>query len=131
MLELVRGHDAFETRLEADAEARRREGISFRELAHEYLGGWLADIKDAKPKTLLEHRYLLVEPGTPHKRAGGHSAGYIMAALGDRPASTITTRDVETLLRSVAATGVSARTINKTRQLVGAIFNYGMRPEHI
>ncbi len=127
MLLLVRDHDASETRIEASAEARRRDGITFRELALEYLE-WLADVKDAKPKTLLEHHYLLAEPGTPHKRGRGQAAGHIIAALGDRPAGSITTRDVETLLRSVAATGVSARTVNKTRQLVCAIFNYGMRP---
>ena len=40
----------------------------------------------------------------------------------------VTTRQVEDLLRSIAATGVAPRTVNKTRQLVCAIFNYGMRP---
>ena len=51
-----------------------------------------------------------------------------MAALGDRPAREVTTREIEDLLRSVAATGVAPRTVNKVRQLVCAIFNYGMRP---
>jgi len=51
-----------------------------------------------------------------------------VAALGNLPAREITTRDVETLLRAVAAAGVAPRTVNKTRQLVCAIFNYGMRP---
>ena len=51
-----------------------------------------------------------------------------MAALGDRPVREVTTREVEDLLRSIASTGVAARTVNKTRQLVCAIFNYGMRP---
>jgi len=51
-----------------------------------------------------------------------------MVALGDRPARDITTRDVEGLLAAIAATGVAPRTVNKTRQLVSAIFNYGMRP---
>ena|SRR5581483_6161484 len=50
-----------------------------------------------------------------------------MAALGDRPAREITTRDVETLLRSVAATGVAPRTVNGTLEIVSATFNYGMR----
>jgi integrase len=127
MLALVREHDDHETRLELDADARRREGITFRELAHEYVE-WLADVKDAKPKTLSEHRYQLAEPGTRHRRGDGQSAGLIMAALGDRRIREIATRDIEALLRSVAATGVTPRTVNKTRQLVSAIFNYGMRP---
>ena len=40
----------------------------------------------------------------------------------------MTTREVEDLLRSVAATGAAPRTVNKVRQLVCAIFNYGLRP---
>ena len=51
-----------------------------------------------------------------------------MAALGDRPAREVTTREVEELLRTIAATGAAPRTVNKARQLVCAIFNYGMRP---
>ena len=50
------------------------------------------------------------------------------SGLGDRPACEVTTREVEDLLRSVAATGVAARTVNKVRQLMCAIFSYGMRP---
>jgi hypothetical protein len=51
-----------------------------------------------------------------------------MSALGDRPACEVTTRDVEDLLRTIAGTGAAPRTVNKARQLVCAIFNYGMRP---
>jgi integrase len=40
----------------------------------------------------------------------------------------VTTREVEDLLRSVSSTGVAPRTVNKVRQLICAIFNYGMRP---
>jgi integrase len=40
----------------------------------------------------------------------------------------VTTREIEDLLRSVSATGVAPRTVNKVRQLICAIFNYGMRP---
>ena len=50
-----------------------------------------------------------------------------MAALGDRPASEITTRDIDRLLAEVAATGASPRTVNKHRQLVCAIFSFGCR----
>jgi len=127
MLALVREHDADQTLLERDAEARRRRGVTFRELAAEYLR-WLEDIKGAKPSTLRDHRLLLAEPGTAYRRGGGASRGVVMAALGDRPAREVMTREIEDLLRMVAATGVAPRTINKVRQLVCAIFNYGMRP---
>ena len=50
-----------------------------------------------------------------------------MAALGDRPAAKITTREVEALLATVSATGVSPRTVNKHRAVISAAFNYGCR----
>ena len=127
MLELVRLHDAEQTLLEQDAGERRRRGVTFRELAADYLG-WLEDVKDAKPSTLRDHRLLLAEPGSAYRRGSGTSRDQVMAALGDQPAREITTRQVEELLRSIARTGVAPRTINKTRQLVCAIFNYGMKP---
>ncbi|MGN6166786.1 MAG: tyrosine-type recombinase/integrase, partial [Solirubrobacteraceae bacterium] len=46
----------------------------------------------------------------------------------DRPAREITTREIETLLSQIARTGVSPRAVNKTRSLLCAIFNYGIRP---
>jgi hypothetical protein len=39
-----------------------------------------------------------------------------MAALGDKPAAKITLAEVEALLRTVAATGVSARSVNRARE---------------
>ena len=61
MLMLVRGHDAEQTLLERDAEQRLRRGVTFRELAVDYLE-WLERVKDAKPSTLRDHRLLLAEP---------------------------------------------------------------------
>jgi integrase len=127
MLELVREHDAEQTLIERDADERRRRGVTFRELALEYLR-WLEDVKGAKPSTLRDHRCLLAEPGQAYRRGSGVTRGPIMAALGDRPAREITTREVEDLLRSIASTGVAPRTVNKARQLICATFNYGMRP---
>jgi hypothetical protein len=71
----------------------------------------------------------LTEPGIPHLRGPGHTPGWIMGALGDRPAREVTTREINLLLRKIAATGVSPRTVNKARQLIDAVFNYGMRPQ--
>ena len=88
---------------------------------------WLEHVRDAKPSTLREHRLLLQEPGLPHKRGSGVTKGLIMKVFGDLPAEEVTTRDVNALLLQVAKTGVSPRTINKTRQLVCAIYNYGCR----
>ena len=40
----------------------------------------------------------------------------------------MTTREIEDVLRSIASRGVAPRTVNKARQLICAVFNYGMRP---
>jgi integrase len=127
MLSLMREHDAEQTLLERDAEERRRRGVTFRELAGEYLR-WLEEVKGAKPSTLRDHRSLLAEPGQAYRRGSGMSRGQIMSALGDRPAREVTTREIEDLLRIIASTGVAPRTVNKARQLICAVFNYGTRP---
>ena len=101
-------------------------GITFRELASAYLS-WLRDVKGAKPATLRDHGYLLAEPGTPYKRGQGELLGHVMQAIGDRPAKAISTREIDALLDKVARTGVSARAVNKTRNIIAAAFNYGMR----
>jgi integrase len=127
MLVLAREHDAEQTLLERNVDERRRRGVTFRELASDYLG-WLEEVKGAKPSTLRDHRSLLAERGQAYRRGTGVSRGPIMAALGDRPAREITTREVEDLLRLIARPGVAPRTVNKARQLICAIFNYGIRP---
>jgi len=96
---------------------------TFRRVADSYLE-WLEHVRDAKPSTLREHRYLLAEPGSPHRRGKGTHAGPIMTLLGDRPADEITTREVNDLLAKVAKSGVSPRTVNKHRQLISAIFGF-------
>jgi integrase len=127
MLELVRAHDADQTLLESDAEERIRRGVTFRDVASEYLR-WLEQVKGAKPSTLRDHRSVLAEQSVAHRRGPRVTHGRIMAALGDRPAREITTRDIEELLAAIAATGVAARTVNKARAVMCAVFNYGMRP---
>ena len=127
MLQLVREHHAEQDLLERDVEESRRRGVTFRELSDAYLR-WLEEAKGAKPSTLRDYRSMLAEPGIPHRRGAGRTAGRIMAALGDRPGREITTREIEGLLTQIARTGVSARAVNKARALICAIFNYGMRP---
>jgi len=105
---------------------RRTRGITFRELAAAYLA-WLRDVKGAKPATLRDHAYVLAEPGTPYKRGEGELLGHVMRAIGDSPARSISSRHIDGLLRTVAETGVSARAVNKTRNIIAAAFNYGMR----
>lgn len=118
---------------------RLQQGVSFREVAHGYLR-WLEKVKGATPATLRGHASVLAEPGTPYKRGKGTTAGYVMAALGDRPAAQITTREIEALLakvseRTVGSAGedqparkVTPRTVNKYRAVICAVFNYCCKP---
>jgi integrase len=128
MLELVAAHDAEQTLLEAEASERRRRGVTFRELAADWLV-YLEHEKGAKPSTLRDYRWLLAEPGQPHGRGPGTSPGLLMASFGDRPAGAITTRDVSGYLRRLDASGASPRTVNKHRQVLLAMFNFGMRED--
>ena len=127
MLALVREHDGDQELLERDAAERLRRGVTFREVATAYLQ-WLERVKGAKPSTLRDHRSVLGEPGLAHRRGTGVSRGPIMAALGDRPAREITTREIEELLAAIAATGVAPRTVNKARAVMCSAFNFAMRP---
>jgi len=108
----------------AAAERAANTPPTFREVAHAYLE-WVEHVRGAKPSTLRDHRYLLAEPGGPHRRGSGVHPGRIMRALGHRPAAEVTTRQINRLLADVAAGGASPRTVNKHRQLICAIFGYG------
>lgn len=128
MLELVRDHDAEQSRLEADAEDRRRRGVTFRELAGEWLE-YLEHEKGAKPSTLRDYRWLLAEPSQMHRRGSGRSPGLLMSAFGDRAANAITTKDVADHLRRLGKASATPRTVNKHRQVISAIYGYGMRED--
>ncbi|TMK98217.1 MAG: site-specific integrase [Actinobacteria bacterium] len=97
----------------------RSVGPTFRNVAREYMT-WLAKVRGAKPSTLADHGYALAEPN-------GTTNGSVMRALGDRPAAEVTAAEIEALLDTLAESGARARTINKRRALLLAVFNYGMR----
>jgi integrase len=125
---------------DGDEEERKVGAATFREVAVAYLH-WLEHIKGARPSTLQSHRNVLAEPGVAHKRGEGTTNGYIMSALGDRPAAKVTTREVEDLLTAISETTttrkipkdapprkISPRTVNKYRAVIVAAYNYGCRP---
>ncbi len=111
---------------EVAAERAANAPPTFRAVAHAYLD-WLERVRGAKPATLRDHRYLLAERGTSHRRGPGAYRGLIMRALGDRPAGEVTTLEINRLLADVAATGAAPRTVNKHRQLICAIYSFGCR----
>ena len=111
------------------AEAGRAGAPTFRALSHAWLDH-LAAVEDVKPSTLRNYRAMLAEPGTPHRRGSGRALGRIAGALGDRSAGEITTTEVAALLDRVSGNGVMRRTVNRHREVVVAIFNFALRPEH-
>jgi integrase len=113
--------------LERAEHERRTQGATFREVARAYLR-WLEGVRGAKPSTLAGHRSVLAEPGIPYRRGSGVTLGHIMAALGDRPATKITTREIEAVLTTISETGASPRTVNKHRNVIAAVFGYGCKP---
>jgi integrase len=116
-----------ETELVSELERQRlAAGVTFRELAHAYLE-WLERIKGAKPATLRQHRSDLAEPGVSYQRGAGKTNGYVMAALGDRPAGQVGSEEIERLLDTVARGGVSPRTVNRVRDVVRAVYSFGVR----
>ncbi len=123
---IVAHHVKDATETERVEHERRIRGVTFREVASAYMQ-WLTDTKGAKPSTLADYRSMLADPDVQAKRGDQTSRGHIMRAFGDQPAAKITARDVERMLKAVAKTGVAARTVNKYRAVVSAIFNYGMR----
>jgi integrase len=126
MAQLVAEHDAREGEIERGERERRERGVTFREVA----AAWLVHLEreyGAKPSTLQDYRYMLGEPGMAHRRGRGHSRGVVMATLGDQGAARITARQVSALLMALQEAGASPRTVNKHRQVLSAIFNFGRR----
>ena len=99
MLELVRAHHLDESKVEQDEGERRRRGLTFRELGHEWLH-FLQYEKGAKPSTLTGYREMLSEPGVPHRRGSGKTPGRLMEHFGNHRAQEITTREVADYLRA-------------------------------
>ena len=60
----------------------------------------------------------------------GKRIGRVMAAIGDLPVDEITAAHIEAILVAHSREGVGARSVNKHRQVLAAIFNYALRPEN-
>jgi integrase len=124
--ELVAAYVEEANSVERTERERRAKGVTFRELADAYMD-WLENVRAAKPSTLRDYRSVLAEPDQDYRRGKGSTLGRVMGALGDRPAGEVTTQDVEALLASVAADGVSPRTVNKVREVVSSIYSFAIK----
>jgi integrase len=128
MAEVIAEHDEREREIEAGERERQERGVTFRELAAEWLEH-LERERGARASTLNDYRYMLAEPDIRHRRGKGKSPGLVMSAFGDLPAAKITTRQVTAFLRTLDERDVTPRTVNKYRQMLSAIFNYGRRAD--
>jgi integrase len=108
---------------------QERVGRTFRVLAREWQAFMLKRGKH-KPSTAYDVECTLREPGTAFKRGSGASRGLVMRLLGDMPAHQITLADIEEVFDEYDELGRSGRTINKVREQVRAIFNYGCDPRY-
>jgi integrase len=92
---------------------------------------WLSHLKHekrAKPSTLSDYRTMLAQPGQSKKR-GPRVRGRIMQAFGGRKLADIRAEDIQRFLSELDRTDISARTVNKHRQVLHAIFEYAGRPD--
>ena len=114
-------------RVAAEAADRLRATKSFRSLAREWQAHMIKTGKH-KESTAYDVACTLVEPGVAYKRRTGESRGPVMRILGDIPAHHVTQADVEEVFDEYEEIGRSDRTINKVREQLRAIFNYGCDP---
>jgi hypothetical protein len=128
MAELIAEHEERERATEAGERERREQGVTFRDLAAEWLDH-LKRERGAKPSTLSDYRYMLAEPGTLHRRGKGKSPGPVMAAFGDLPAAKITTRQVSAFLHQLDESEVSLAPSTSTDSSSPRSSNYGRRED--
>ena len=112
--------DAWAREADETREAARRERdrkVTFADAA----GEWLRrrERKGCKPSTMRDYRVMLAPaPDGPADPASGR----IMRRFGDVPVADVARADVRAFLDAMESDGLSPRTINKTRQVLWAIF---------
>jgi integrase len=114
-------------RVATEAAERERLTKSFRTLAHEWQE-YMIKIGKHKPSTAYDVACTLVEPGITYRRREGESHGLVMRLIGGTPAHQVTQADIEEIFDEYEELGRGGRTINKVREQLRAIFNYGCDP---
>lgn len=114
--------DAQAGELAAEAERAKQ---TFRALAQAWLHHQ-EHIKRVKPSTLRDLQSVLAEPGLARRRGQTVTRGRVLGRFGDMPACAITVEDVDAFLDDIAIEGISVRTVNRYREVLRAIFNFGI-----
>lgn len=100
--------------------------VTFEELADAWLEH-LSRGERAKPSTLRDYRLMLDKP-RPLARGKGETKARIMREFGSREAASITTDQVAAFLDRLVIEGLSARNVNRHRQVLHAAFAFAMKP---
>ena len=118
---------AIERREEELRQAQSTPEGSFDQAVSEWLE-YLEHEKRVKPSTLADYRLMLAAP--QEKRSEEKQRGArIMRAFGGRELAGIDGADVRRFLAKLDREEISARTVNKHRQVLHAIFEYALRSE--
>lgn len=100
--------------------------VLIEELADAYLA-YLARGGRAKPSTLRDHRAALAVPGE-RKRGSDERSARIMRRFAGREAKSITPDEFAAFLDSLVVEGLAPRTVNKYREILHAMYEFGKRP---
>lgn len=114
--------DLHEADREADAERAKQ---TFRALANAWLHHQ-EHVKRVKPSTLRDLHSVLAEPGLTKRRGQTVTKGRVLGRFGDMPAESITVEDVDAFLDDIATEDIAVRTVNRYREVLRAIFNFGI-----
>jgi hypothetical protein len=112
-------------------EELRREPLNREATFDDAAAAWLDYLeheKRVKPSTLEDYRIMLADPSQP-RRGVQKRAARLMRAFGGTKLAAITTADVARFLAALDREDVSARTVNKHRQVLHAIFEYARRDD--
>jgi len=100
--------------------------VLIQDLADAYLA-YLALGGRAKPSTLRDHGTVLAMP-SERKRGSDERSARIMRRFGGREAISISAAEFAAFFDALAVEGLAPRTVNKYREILHAMYEFGKRP---
>ena len=103
-----------------------RRSATFAHVAEDWLD-YLKHSGRAKPSTLTDYGLMLSQP-VPRIRGDGKRDARIMKEFGNKRVRAIATPDIDVFLSGLDRQGMSARSVNKHRQILHSVFEYARKP---